>query len=56
MKEYTFDVSIKLTVMDIQANNEAEARQKLTGQVTEYFGDPCSLAISKGEAKLVSVA
>ena len=54
IKEYTFDITIKLTDIGVEANDEDEARSKLTEQVSDYFVDT-TVNISKDEAKLVSV-
>ena len=53
-KEYSFDITINLTDIGIEAEDEEEARGKLTEQIAEYFADT-KVSIGKDEAKLIDV-
>jgi hypothetical protein len=53
-KFYSFDITINLTDIGVEADNEEEARSKLTEQVADYFTDT-QISISAKEAKLVDV-
>ena len=54
MNTYNFDITINLTDIGIEADNEEEARGKLTEQVSDYFTDT-QVSISDKEAKLTDV-
>lgn len=54
MKQFDFDITIKLTDIEIEAKTEKEAREQLTESVENYFS-VVTVNITEKEAKLVNV-